>query len=727
MHAAAMKHCPACRRTYATHFTVCPQDGTALRDAAELAPGTVLRGKYEILEKLGEGGMGVVFKARHVRFDEICALKVVSAALAQDQTFVQRFHAEALVMRKLEHPHALRVHDVDETEDGRPFLVMEFVAGQNLATLLRGGPLEPARAVRITMQLCEALAAAHRLGIIHRDIKPNNILLARAADGSDFVKLFDFGIAKVMEGSAIGGGASLTQTGFLVGTPAYMSPEQARGLRGDKLDGRSDLYSLGVVLYEMLTGRIPFEGDTPLAVLMAHLNQAPPELADLRAGLPDALVEIVMTALAKDPEERFASAEAMRASLAQVLQLFMSGVTQQAAPARAVETRVWTHEPAPHISPVPTSRVATPPPAAPRATPPRRAEETPRPMEKSFPAPALSPPSDMYQAPNRTALVLSIAGLLLLVAVLAVWRLWVRVKDAIPLQPAPSVTAPAAETKAPAPPPRPAMPAPGPAAKASKPLEEEVSKATAEKPESKPAEEKETEEPRQQPPAEQSPPAAVRTEYTMEEYNEYVRAANERDPATRRRLLEEFLAKNPRSALVPNAQRLLKETAPPQRLRFAGNDARLKIVHHVQPIYPPLARKAGIGGTVRLQAVIGTDGLVKETAVLEGHPLLVQAALDAVRQWLYQPIILNGQPVEVVTTLDVFFNPSGGQGIGPGPGRRYWRRRFRGRPRRRDYSQLYLVPAPFLHGTGSQGKIPGLCHAPHSANNGGRSNRYSFR
>jgi TonB family protein len=180
------------------------------------------------------------------------------------------------------------------------------------------------------------------------------------------------------------------------------------------------------------------------------------------------------------------------------------------------------------------------------------------------------------------------------------------------------------------------MPAPGPAAKASKPLEEEVSKATAEKPESKPAEEKETEEPRQQPPAEQSPPAAVRTEYTMEEYNEYVRAANERDPATRRRLLEEFLAKNPRSALVPNAQRLLKETAPPQRLRFAGNDARLKIVHHVQPIYPPLARKAGIGGTVRLQAVIGTDGLVKETAVLEGHPLLVQAALDAVRQWLYQ-------------------------------------------------------------------------------------------
>jgi serine/threonine-protein kinase len=641
-----MKQCPNCLRTYAPHLNVCPQDGTALRDASDLTPGTILRGKYEILQKLGEGGMGVVFKARHVRFDEICALKVVSAALAQDNTFVQRFHAEALVMRKLEHPHALRVHDVDETEDGRPFLVMEFVEGQNLATLLRAGPLEPARAVRIVMQLCEALAAAHRLGIIHRDIKPNNILLSRAADGSDFTKLFDFGIAKVKEGSALRGGASLTQTGFLVGTPAYMSPEQARGLRGDKLDGRSDLYSLGVVLYEMLTGRIPFEGDTPLAVLMAHLNESPPELTVFRADLPEALVEIVMTAMAKDPEERFATADAMRASLAQVLAMLTSGATMHVAPTRADETRVWGHEPAPHISPVPTSRVPTPPPAAPRPAPvgaspaPSQAKRSSPPAP---PAPVLLTDSAAQAGVNRAPLVIGAVVLIAALGLFALWRPWAATEQESP----PAASAPTQT--------QPAAPAPGPAAKAPQVPDKAISQVSVEKPASAPPQERRLEEPYPQPPAEQSQPTTSATGYTAEEYYEYVRAANERDPATRRRLLEEFLSKNPRSALVPHAQRLLNESAPPVQLRLAGNDPRLKVIYQVPPAYPPLAKQARIGGSVRLQVLFSTEGGVLQVGVIEGHPLLVRAAVDAVQQWRFQPVLHNGTPAEVQTTVDVVF------------------------------------------------------------------------
>jgi serine/threonine-protein kinase len=317
-----MKICPHCQALYATQFTHCPKDGHALRPAAELSAGAVIRGKYEILEKIGAGGMGVVYKARHLRFNEVCALKLVSASLAQDPTFLQRFNTEALMMRRLEHPHALRVNDIDETEDGTPFIVMEYVEGDNLARLLgarsAAGGLEPERAARIAAQVSDALAAAHRLGIIHRDIKPSNILLARAP-GGDHVKVFDFGIAKVKEGSPLGGGASLTQTGMLVGTPAYMSPEQCQGARSEQLDGRTDLYSLGIVLYEMLAGAVPFSAQTPVALLLAHVQERPRDPRRARPDLPQPLVDVVFHALEKDPAQRFQTAEEMRDALQAVL------------------------------------------------------------------------------------------------------------------------------------------------------------------------------------------------------------------------------------------------------------------------------------------------------------------------------------------------------------------------------------------------------------------------
>ena len=177
-------------------------------------------------------------------------------------------------MRQLQHPHIVRVEDADYTEDDQPFVVMEYVDGQSLGQKLkREGPLDPELALQIAAQRCSALSAAHQKGIVHRDIKPQNVLLAKGADGSETVKIIDFGIAKVREEAGLGFTGMMTgTTGFFVGTPGYASPEQALGMRGRELDGRTDRYSLGLVLYEVLTGRLPFAGDTPVALLVQRVT-----------------------------------------------------------------------------------------------------------------------------------------------------------------------------------------------------------------------------------------------------------------------------------------------------------------------------------------------------------------------------------------------------------------------------------------------------------------------
>jgi serine/threonine-protein kinase len=282
----------------------------------------VLRGKYEILERVGRGGMATVYRARHRAFGEIRAIKVVGSTLADHDDFLRRFHQEAVVARKLHHPHAVRVEDLDTTDDGRPFIVMEYVDGRNLREVIRQeGALGVSRALRIAREIAAALAAAHHLGIIHRDIKPDNVLLSRAPDGTESAKVLDFGIAKVKEGAfETGAGYAPTQTGVVVGTPQYISPEQAMGKRGDEVDGRSDLYSLGVVLYEMVTGRLPFQSDTAMGLILHHLQTAPtpPHLVRPELALPPALSEVLMKALQKDRERRYASAEDMLAALESV-------------------------------------------------------------------------------------------------------------------------------------------------------------------------------------------------------------------------------------------------------------------------------------------------------------------------------------------------------------------------------------------------------------------------
>ncbi|HKM90593.1 MAG TPA: protein kinase, partial [Candidatus Acidoferrales bacterium] len=424
-----MKSCPHCKSTYPTQFTVCPHDAATLQEVSELEPGAILRGKYKILEKIGEGGMGAVYKALHVKFNEVCALKIVLPYHLKDPSFLQRFNAEAVLMRRLDHPHALHINDVDETEDGRPFFVMEYIEGESLDAVLARGALAPARAVGIAIQACEALAAAHRLGVIHRDIKPANLILARTADGSDCVKVLDFGIAKVKAGSPLRDGASLTQTGALVGTPTYMSPEQCQGAHGDKLTESSDLYSLGVVLYQMLTGSVPFKADTAVGMLMAHLQQSPPDPRVLCPSVPPQVVNVVFRALEKDPTKRFASADEMRKALEDA-NAALGKTTVGSLRAVKLEPAVTPPAPPPAeplpvapppSTPAPAERIVAPPPQPPQ--PALQPQAAPQPVRAAAAPPAVPEPAIRTSRPRTNPWLIfgggaALLAILVLLAVL---------------------------------------------------------------------------------------------------------------------------------------------------------------------------------------------------------------------------------------------------------------------------------------------------------------------
>ena len=314
-----MKRCSICHATYPPTFTHCPHDGSLLTEANEWTEGAVIRGKYRILGKLGQGGMATVYKALHVGFDEVRALKVIHPELASDPAFVKRFGQEAALTRKLHHFNAVRVEDIDQADDGRPFMVMEFIEGESLQDVIRRqAPLPVPRVCRIAKQVAAALEAAHQMGMIHRDIKPGNILLSRSSPGGEEVelaKVLDFGIAKIKEAHAAEAGVTLTRTGTSIGTPAYMSPEQAMGKTGAELDGRADLYSLGVVMYEMLTGELPIKAESEVQMLIGHINTPPQPIRARRPEVPEGVEAVVMRCLEKDPLRRPASGAALIAQI----------------------------------------------------------------------------------------------------------------------------------------------------------------------------------------------------------------------------------------------------------------------------------------------------------------------------------------------------------------------------------------------------------------------------
>ncbi|MCC7380677.1 MAG: protein kinase [Deltaproteobacteria bacterium] len=321
-------------------------------DAPDPLVGRVIAGKLELLEVLGSGAMGVVYRARHRALDKTVAIKVLSSDAHGDISRARRFQAEARAASRLDHPHGVQILDFGEDgPDGLLYIAMELLEGEDLqAVLKREGKLEPVRACRIVMQTLAALAAAHEKGVLHRDLKPGNIMLLSRSDdegeGHDFIKVCDFGLAKLLDGVNDASGAPLTKQGTIFGTPAYMSPEQ---VRGDPLDARSDLYACGVILYRMLTGQLPFTGDAAWGLLMKHLTEPVVPPRQIAPELPPELEAIVLKSLEKTPEARFQTAREMRSALktflrdASVDPALDDVPSRPGSAARAVSTSGGTH------------------------------------------------------------------------------------------------------------------------------------------------------------------------------------------------------------------------------------------------------------------------------------------------------------------------------------------------------------------------------------------------
>lgn len=289
--------------------------------------GKTYGGRYKVLGRVGAGGMAEVYRARDELLGRDVALKLLSERFSRDRAFVERFRREAQSAANLNHPNIVSLYDYGSENDEAYFIVMEFIDGRSVAEILRAeGPLLSERAAEITADVAKALGRAHDAGIVHRDIKPGNIMLSSTGQ----TKVTDFGIARAIGGDEA---QTMTQTGMVIGTAAYLSPEQAQG---DAVDARSDLYSLGVVLYEMLTGRAPFSGDTPLSIAYKHVREQPQPPSRVNPDVPAALDAIVLKALSKNRDNRYATAQQMQADL----ERFLSGQPVRATPVLSDATTI---------------------------------------------------------------------------------------------------------------------------------------------------------------------------------------------------------------------------------------------------------------------------------------------------------------------------------------------------------------------------------------------------
>lgn len=303
---------------------MCPEDGALLqadptvaiaRPVVDSFIGRTLDEKYRLDERLGTGGMGTVYRATHLLIDRPVAIKVLNPRYVEDEAAQVRFRREARAAGRLQHANAVTVTDFGTTSDGLVYIVMELLEGRTLRDVLaREAPLDVARAVSIMLQISSAVAAAHNAGVIHRDLKPANIFVVQRKDAPPFIKVLDFGIAKLAAEALEDDDdpQTLTQVGAMIGTPRYMSPEQCDGAH---LTPAADVYSLGIILYEMLTGTTPFNGTSPLAIAIKHSSQPPRSPREFVATIPNALEEVVLHALEKKAEDRPKDAEAFRLEL----------------------------------------------------------------------------------------------------------------------------------------------------------------------------------------------------------------------------------------------------------------------------------------------------------------------------------------------------------------------------------------------------------------------------
>ena len=554
--------CPACLLAQAL---LDPGDDPNSSDRPEregepsgLAAGSTF-GPFRIEAVLGKGGMSTVYRACETTLDRVVALKVLPPEFLHDEMFARRFQQEARVVAALEHPHIVPLY-ASGIEGGIPWMSMRLLAGGDLKALVDSGRLDVKRTVEILQAAASALDYAHARGVVHRDVKPSNILLDRAGR----VCVSDFGLAHLMEKSLVH-----TRTGVIAGTPRYMAPEQ--GL-GKGVDHRADIYSLGIVAYEMLTGRPPYDADSPVAVLMKHATEPLPVPAE--EIVPEALVPVLHKALAKEPRERWSTATEFASALEK--SIAMPAVARRVPVAVwagfAVVAAVW----AAWFVVAAVMGVLVPPPPA---TPP---DAGPEPAVNAVPAQeAPIEPATGLALPSRSEVTPPVTGDSPSVAPSAA------------AQPAPARPAPAQQAPVP--------PVPSGRAQIVPPASTPQSTASG-----------------------ASPPGPVnRADITL-------------PPAGR-------AASGP--APAPNSSPTVEGASPVAMPRLEDRVTQPVRVREVSPTYPPLARAAQIEGDVLLQVVVGPDGNVTEVEVSRSvHPLLDDAAREAVLKYGYKPGLRNGAP-----------------------------------------------------------------------------------
>jgi serine/threonine-protein kinase len=301
-----MKACPQCHIRYATDALHCFLDGAELTDVADPLIGKTIAGLYVIEDLLGEGGMSTVYRARHKLVDRPCAVKVMNPVLATDANVRERFRREARSTQTIAHPNVIEIFDQGEMEDGVPYIVMELLAGATLSTLCDAGAVAPARGLPIMIQIARGIARAHDLGVVHRDLKPDNIFVVTRDDGRDLVKILDFGIARSRADTR------LTNAGELFGTPQYMAPERiTSGEAGPSVD----LYALGIIFFEMATGQLPFTANDPATYLIRHMKDPAPAPRSFDPRVPERLDALVLQLLEKDPRARPVDAHRVESDL----------------------------------------------------------------------------------------------------------------------------------------------------------------------------------------------------------------------------------------------------------------------------------------------------------------------------------------------------------------------------------------------------------------------------
>src|SRR5690242_19778815 len=305
-----MKYCSICNEKFDDSVSFCPKDGEVLEEDSGSLVGKALDGQYQIEALLGKGGMGAVYRARHILLGDRVAIKVLPPEMRGNTEWLRRFQREGQAARRFRHPNAVTVYDLRTSGDGTIYLVMEYVEGNTLdVELKKRGKFAPAEAVTVLTPVMSVLNAAHAMGVVHRDLKPENIMIGKPSTGGEpVVKLLDLGIAKLREvaGSEPTGSTNLTVAGQMLGTPYYMSPEQWGELPHDgnsEIDGRADIYSLGVVFHEIVSGKRPFSGMTILELRKQHVNEAPKPLHEVAAGVPINFSRAIQRAMSKDRRE----------------------------------------------------------------------------------------------------------------------------------------------------------------------------------------------------------------------------------------------------------------------------------------------------------------------------------------------------------------------------------------------------------------------------------------